>query len=77
MNRYQIQNAVRLVEGYFLPRPHEGGGGVEAFERAKAECVAVLSVQIKNIETLKQEQFFTEMKKQGKISSKSVMPREN
>lgn len=65
MTQYEIKNAAFLVDGYFLPRPQKGGNKVAAFERAKAECVAVLSVQIKNIENLKLEQFCDELKRRG------------
>lgn len=65
MTRYQIQNASFLVDGYFLPRPHEGADKTAAFDRAKEECVEALSAQIQNIEHLKFEQFCDELKKRG------------
>lgn len=65
MNRYEIQNAAFLVDGYFLPQPHEGTDKAAAFERAKGECVAALAAQIQNIEALKPEEFFDELKRRG------------
>lgn len=57
LDRYQRENAIRLVDGYFLPSPCKPGGAQVEFERAKAECAAQLRKQTAQIESLTWEQF--------------------
>lgn len=66
-DRYQRDNAIRHVSGYYLPRPHEEALGMqgEAFRRAKAECLSALRVQISAIESLTKVDFFAERKRGG------------
>lgn len=60
MNRYELQNAIEKVDGYFLPSPSKPGGNTVEFERAKNECLYHLRVQIDNIRALSFEQFATQ-----------------
>lgn len=62
MNRYQLQNAIEKVDGYFLPSPSKPGGNPAEFERAKTECLYHLQTQINNIQALSFEQFATHKK---------------
>lgn len=62
MNRYQLQNAIEKVDGYFLPSPTKLGGYPTEFERAKTECLYHLRAQIDNIQALSFEQFATHKK---------------
>ena len=56
MTKYQKDNAVEKIDGYFMPRANEGG--VEgAFERAKAECILQLNIQLRNIQLITLTQF--------------------
>lgn len=57
MNRYELQNAVEKVDGYFLPCPSKSGGNPAEFERARNECLHHLKAQINNIQALSFEQF--------------------
>jgi non-ribosomal peptide synthetase component F len=55
IDRYELQNTVDKVDGYFIRRPLEA---VEpAFVRAKAECLTHLRRQIECIEALTIDQF--------------------
>jgi hypothetical protein len=48
-----------LIDGYYLPRPHETALDKEsdAFARAKGECVDALRATISAIESLTAEDF--------------------
>ena len=64
MNRYEKENAIMKVDGYFLMigptvKP------TEEFERAKAECLVHLQRQIDTIKALSFEDF-AKGKKQSK-----------
>ena len=65
MNRYDLENTVNVIDGYFLPRPHEDGncGEIEAFNRAKAEALVNLQRRIALLESMSVEQFFTAKKR--------------
>lgn len=55
MNEHERQNAVEKIDGYFFPRPNEGGAA--AFERAQAECLMHLRRQLANVEAVTLQQF--------------------
>lgn len=59
MDRYAQENASRLVQGYWLPRPWEDAANdfEPAFARAKAEATAALQASIQAIEALTFEKF--------------------
>ncbi len=61
LNRYELQNSIDKVYGYFLPSPMQNvglAGGLDAaFVSAQAECVRHLEAQIANIKSLTFEQF--------------------
>ena len=61
MNRYEKENASRLVQGYWLPHPAEDAADQfqPAFIRAKTEALAALRATIQAIETLTFEDFRT------------------
>jgi hypothetical protein len=65
MNRYDLENTVNVIDGYFFPRPHEDGncGEIEAFNRAKAEALVNLQRRIALLESMSVEQFFTAKKR--------------
>jgi hypothetical protein len=67
MNRYELENTVNAIDGYFLPRPHEEGnkGEIEAFNRAKAEVLLHLQRKMAFIQSLSVEKFYEA--KRGKI----------
>jgi len=60
MNRYELENTVNIIDGYFLPRPHEEGnkGEIEAFNRAKAEVLLHLQRKMECIQSLSVEKFY-------------------
>jgi hypothetical protein len=60
MNRYELENTINTIDGYFLPRPHEEGnkGEVEAFNRAKAEVLLHLQRKMACIQSLSVEKFY-------------------
>lgn len=65
MNRYETEYAVDRIDGYFLPKPHESGkkGEIDAFNRAKAECLLHLERQIECTKALSVEQFYQAKKR--------------
>lgn len=68
-NRYEFENAVNRIEGYFLPKPHERGnqGEIDAFDRAKTECLFHLERALSCTRYLSLEQFF--MAKKRKLTN--------
>jgi len=57
--RHQWENAIRLVSGYYLSRPHEAlGKRDEVFARARKECLDALQAQIDAVAGLTAEDFF-------------------
>ena len=73
MNRYQKENAVSKIAGYFLPRPHETALGKrdEAFERAKQEAIQHMRDALEHVEAISAEEYFSQVKKIS-ISSRIV-----
>lgn len=65
MNRYEVENAAFRIEGYFLPKPHECGnqGEMNAFDRAKSECLYHLARALSCTKVLSPEQFFQATKR--------------
>ncbi len=55
MNRYELDNAIEKVQGYYIPRPSEKPQA--AFERARQEAVRRLTETIANINALDFQQF--------------------
>jgi len=62
MNRYEKENAVMKVDGYFLMIGPTAKPSTE-FERAKAECLVHLQRQIESIKELSFEDFAKSKKK--------------
>jgi len=62
MNRYDIQNASRRIDGYCAPRQYEEAQGKqeEAFERAKLETIGHMRKALEQTEQLTADQFYTE-----------------
>ncbi len=60
MNRYDLENTVNIIDGYFFPRPHEDGnrGEIESFNRAKAEALVNLQRRIALLESMSVEKFY-------------------
>lgn len=52
--RYTKAAAINNIRDYYLPAPHEAALGkhAEAFERAKAEYISALKVQIESAEKI-------------------------
>lgn len=65
MNRYELENAINDIDGYFLPRPHEDGNKreIEAFNRAKAEVLKNLERKMACIASVSVEQFYQAKKR--------------
>jgi hypothetical protein len=55
VNRYEIDNAVYKVDGYFIPRTQEQPDAT--FQRAKSERLDALKKEISFLEQLNYEQF--------------------
>lgn len=62
MNRYEKENAVMKIDGYFLMIGVNAEPSVE-FEKAKAECLLHLQRQIESIKELSFEEFAKGKKK--------------
>lgn len=75
MNRYEKENAINTISGYYLPRPHETALGkkADAFERAKQETIDNLRKALANVEAISADEYFSQIKKVG-ISTKIVNP---
>lgn len=56
LDRYQIQNSAIRVNSYYFPRP-------QAFARAKTEALKNLKSSVEQLESLTEEQFFTERRR--------------
>jgi hypothetical protein len=65
MDRYEVENAAFRIDGYFLPKPHECGnqGEMNAFDRAKSECLYHLARGLVCTKALSVEQFFQATKR--------------
>ncbi|GEA09170.1 hypothetical protein KUL42_39310 [Alteromonas sp. KUL42] len=62
MNQYELANAKRLIDGYYLTSPSKPGTNADEFERAKRECVSILEKQLNNVKSLSVNQFFAKPK---------------
>ena len=67
MDRYDIDRATYLIDGYYAPTPSEGALGrhLEAFERAKATTIKHLQESAKHVNGLSSEEFFKARKGMG------------
>lgn len=57
MNRFEIQNAVDKIHGYYFPRINTPDSKEKAFERAKAEAIANIEKSIEDIKKTTFKQF--------------------
>lgn len=55
MDRYQVENAVYKVDGYYIPRTMEAPEAT--FQRARTDCLNELRKEIAFLEQLTHEQF--------------------
>ena len=55
MNQYQQQNAIRLIDGYYIPAAQDTPS--ETFEQAKAETIINLQKTIETLQDITEEQF--------------------
>lgn len=55
MDRYQVENAVYKLDGYYLPRTMEAPES--SFQRARVDCLNALKNEIAFLEQLTYEQF--------------------
>lgn len=55
MDRYEVENAVYKVDGYFIPRTQEKTDAT--FQRARSDCLDALKKEVAFLEQLTYEQF--------------------
>jgi hypothetical protein len=56
-SRHEIAIAASKIDGYFMPSPSKPGGREQEFERARAECLKNLLVQLEHVRGLTYEKF--------------------
>lgn len=61
LNRYDIENATSIVNGYYVPRP--GEMPARAFERARSEASAALRARAEHIDALTHAQYLESFKR--------------
>lgn len=60
MDRYEKENAILLIEGYFLRSPTKNPE--HSFQKAKEETLANLLGSIRNVQEITSDMFFEEVK---------------
>lgn len=69
---YQQQNARHRIDGYYFPTPQESQtreGRLQAFERAKAECIKNMQRDIDFTKSMTPEMFWPKMKYESEATS--------
>lgn len=61
MNRYEKQNAIEKITGYYLPRCDESAA--QTFDRAKEEALKNMKISVENVNQIKIDDFFPNINK--------------